>query len=284
MILYQLSLFLVKCTLIVQYIRIFGTSRPTRIACLVVLVFLSLYSTALLIASIFPCWPIYAFWDIEYQGKRTCIHLYPMWYTHAGLSISTDLVTLLIPVPVIWRLRLSPAHKVATIMLFGFGSLGIVGSILRVYQMHQLRQSTDATWTSVHSIWATLEIAMFITCASVTGLKPFFDAKVSPAVSRMLPTAAGPRTQPSWMRSVTRRLGRQSSGTVASRLPTLRLGTARGFETLRPSGGEAEAGIARPRLAVPEQHELKELESRDGTEYGSHDGSTTTPERNLEMV
>lgn len=280
-----------------QYIRIFGTSRPTRIACLVVLVFLSLYSTALLIASIIPCWPIYAFWDFGYQGKRTCIHMYPMWYTHAGLSISTDLVTLLIPVPVIWRLRLSPAHKVATIMLFGFGSLGIVGSILRVYQLHQLRQSTDATWTSVQSLWTTLEIAMFITCASVTGLKPFFDAKVSPAVSRMLPAAealasaaAGPRTQPSWMRSVTRRLGRRSSGTVASRLPTLRLGTARGgFETLRPSGGEAEAGIARPGLArpglaVPEQHELKELESRDGTEYGSHDGSTTTPERNLEMV
>lgn len=48
---YQTSLYLTKCTLIVQYIRIFGMSRRTHVACWTALVFLTFFNVGLLIVS-----------------------------------------------------------------------------------------------------------------------------------------------------------------------------------------------------------------------------------------
>lgn len=256
---YQLTLYLIKCTLIVQYLRIFGMSRGTRIACWVALVFLTLFSGALLMAGIFACWPIYAFWDVTYPGRvGACVALNPMWYAHSGLSIFTDVVIFVIPLPLVRSLRLSMAEKTATLVLFGFGSFGVLASIIRLHELYELSSAADVTWEAVRSVWSVVEVSVFIICACVTGLKPFFDQKVLPLVMRVMPasTTAGslavkstgsPRTTPPWMRSMTRRLGRRRPGTGTPRLSTLRLGTMRFFATTtRADDGESAIGIAPP--------------------------------------
>lgn len=242
-------------------------SRGTRIACWVTLVFLTLFSGALIIAGIFSCWPIYAFWDLIRPGKvEACVNLNAMWYSHAGLSIFTDFVILALPLPVVSNLRLSTAHKTATMVLFGFGSFGVLASVLRLYELYKLSLTIDGTWDAVQSVWSTVEVSVFIICASVTGLKPFYDAKVAPIVSRFLPifssvgdspsvkSPGSPRTPP-WLQSMTRRLGRRRPGTGATpRLTTLHLGTMAftlGFGRTRQDDGESAVGIASINDPVP---------------------------------
>lgn len=241
-----------------QYLRIFGMSRETRIACWVALVFLTLFSGALLMAGIFACWPIYAFWDVTYPGRvGACVALNPMWYAHSGLSIFTDVVIFVIPLPVVRSLGLSTAEKTATLVLFGFGSFGVLASIIRLRELYELSSAADVTWEAVRSVWSVVEVSVFIICACVTGLKPFFDQKVLPLVMRVMPasktaasltvkSAGSPRATPPWMRSMTRRLGRRRPGAGTPRLSTLRLGTMRFFETTTRDDGESAVGIASP--------------------------------------
>lgn len=267
-------------------------SRGTRIACWVTLVFLTLFSGGLVVAGIFACWPIYAFWDVTYPDRAgACVDLTNVWYAHSGLSISTDFVILAIPLPVTRALRLSAAEKTATLVLFGFGSFGVLASIIRLYEQYELSHTTDFTWDAVRSVWSVVEVAVFIVCACVTGLKPFFDRKFVPLVARVLPASccgaayrakagsrsttmpkssvannnsppAGAATPQPWMRSMTRRvLGRRGRPAGTG------MGGFFGGATITTRGadmgcGESAVGITAPGAA---EHGAFEMGGYNGT-------------------
>lgn len=172
---YSLTLCLVKCSLILSYIRIFAHSR-TRQASWVVLLFVILYNFTTIVAAIFTCWPIAAFWDFSIEGAR-CINKSALYFSNAGCSIFSDFAILILPIPALITLHLPRQQKVGIMLIFAIGSFACISSILRLYYLYVTTVAKDITWAYAGGvIWSCVEINIFIICACLTGLKPLFGA------------------------------------------------------------------------------------------------------------
>ena len=71
--------------------------------------------------SVIGCLPIHAFWDP--QVKRTCVRLKDYYLGNAVANITTDLLLLALPLPMIWSLQLATGRK---LMLSGVFLLGLL--------------------------------------------------------------------------------------------------------------------------------------------------------------
>lgn len=84
------------------------------------------YVTASSVVSVifftFPCQPVAAAWDITIPNPR-CINEVAWIYANAALNISTDVLTLILPIKLCWGLQRTFKQKLLLIVLFMMGSL-----------------------------------------------------------------------------------------------------------------------------------------------------------------
>lgn len=67
------------------------------------------------------CIPVHAFWSVHH--KDHCLPEGPVWYANAAMQIFTDLVILILPMPLLSKLHLPRRQKVGTMLVFGVGIL-----------------------------------------------------------------------------------------------------------------------------------------------------------------
>lgn len=85
------------------------------------LAIVSAYGVASTTASVFQCTPIARAWNKTVAG--TCIDITTNWYANAGFSITTDVIILTLPMPVIYGLQMHTNQKVALMFVFALGGL-----------------------------------------------------------------------------------------------------------------------------------------------------------------
>ncbi|KAF6239402.1 hypothetical protein HO173_002664 [Letharia columbiana] len=83
-----------------------------------------------IVSSIFQCTPIEKVWKPSIQGH--CINTYDWWMSSAISSVIIDLIILLIPLPILWKLQLPPLRKYLLLGVFVCGYCVIVISIGRL--------------------------------------------------------------------------------------------------------------------------------------------------------
>ncbi|KAF2642724.1 hypothetical protein P280DRAFT_540606 [Massarina eburnea CBS 473.64] len=117
---YNLSLGLIKTSILLQYRRVF-TTRRFQVVCWLVLTAVVIHTTWSVLGSILACLPVRAFWTKETPAK--CIDQFSMWFTNAGINITTDFIIILLPIPVIKSLNLAKRQKLALMGIFAVGGL-----------------------------------------------------------------------------------------------------------------------------------------------------------------
>ena len=80
-----------------------------------------IWQIAMLPAFIWQCKPVQKAWDVTMPG--TCIEVIKLWLGNAIPNIVTDLVIIAIPLPLVWRLRISLSQRIAVCGLFLTGFL-----------------------------------------------------------------------------------------------------------------------------------------------------------------
>ncbi|KAF4630698.1 hypothetical protein G7Y89_g7435 [Cudoniella acicularis] len=169
-ILYNISITLTKVSILLLYIRIFGTTK-LRNVCYVMFVIIIMYGAWLLGSSIFCCVPVARFWDRSIPGK--CLPPKLLTYLNASMNISTDLTLLILPLPVIHSLLLPRPQKMGLYFIFALGLFVCATSIFRLRVLQKSTYSRDTTWDfGDASIWSAIELNTGITCACLTTLKP----------------------------------------------------------------------------------------------------------------
>lgn len=114
----------VKGSILYLYHRIFFVSRPLTIALWLVAAFVLGYSIAQVFGAIFQCVPIDSNWNPKVTGH--CINLDVFATVLAALNSFTDIVILVLPMPLVWRLK-RPAHEKVQIMgMFLLGGLYVI--------------------------------------------------------------------------------------------------------------------------------------------------------------
>ena len=148
---YTSSFTFTKISILLQYLRVFNVTNIRKL-CYIQIVIVSVYGVWLFFSSIFNCVPIARNWDKTVQGK--CLPTTPLWLTNAALNIATDIMIVLLPMPVISSLTLPLKQKFWLAIVFAFGLM---------YGIHPI------TFASSRLIWANTAVvfALFRSSASI---------------------------------------------------------------------------------------------------------------------
>jgi energy-converting hydrogenase Eha subunit A len=111
-----------KLALLMLYYRLLSTMRGWVYTIYVVAFIISGYSIALALALIFACRPIQKSWEPSITWG-SCINRPGIYLATAVTNTFSDLALIVIPVRVIWRLRMRLVQKIGLIVMFGIGCL-----------------------------------------------------------------------------------------------------------------------------------------------------------------
>jgi hypothetical protein len=112
----------VKMTFLFQYYRILSIQKFRKILTAAT-VFVGCWSLSQVFVQIFICTPIKAFWDSEAAKTGKCIPNILHWYINAGGNILTDIMVLVLPLPIISKLKLHRSQKWVLVGIFCLGFL-----------------------------------------------------------------------------------------------------------------------------------------------------------------
>jgi len=110
-----------KLSILASYLRIF-TTRPYRIITYTVAGIVMATAIAGIITSLASCHPFSSRWDLKLFISN-CIDAVRYWKGMSVPNIATDVVMLILPMPVVWRLQVSKNQKLALSGIFLMGSL-----------------------------------------------------------------------------------------------------------------------------------------------------------------
>ncbi|KAK2865109.1 hypothetical protein FQN49_003901 [Arthroderma sp. PD_2] len=162
---YKLVIVFAKCSIVFLYLRIFSIEKSFRWACNALILVNLLSGFAFIIATVFQCRPVKAFWDRSIPNY-TCIDHFSFWMSYSVINIITDFIILCLPIQQIARLQLRKEDKVALIFVFGLGGFVCITSIIRATTIAASSSSTDATWSPIPAtIWSVVECNTGIICA-----------------------------------------------------------------------------------------------------------------------
>ncbi|KAH3907378.1 hypothetical protein HBI56_157520 [Parastagonospora nodorum] len=181
---------LTKLSILMFYRRITSSvlSRPLLICIWASIVFVALYGPATILALIFTCDPVEAYW-YRFTTSWLRTHEYKcvdeVIYLVAVISISTaqDFLACMLPMFVVYKLRLPLRQKIGLACVFLLGLAVCATGALRIHYAHRLLYYTrlnpsptyDITWEALGSWVATaVETNVSIICASAPALNAYF--------------------------------------------------------------------------------------------------------------
>ncbi|EEA19337.1 hypothetical protein TMatcc_009473 [Talaromyces marneffei ATCC 18224] len=174
---YQFGIGLFKLALCVSYLRLLsGTSKKLyRIIIITIAAISTLGHFAWSLVLIFNCNPVSKSWTPSQAG--TCLPFGPVNYGMAGFSIACDIITILLPIPMLLDLKVRPAQRAGIIALFSLGLFTTVCSILRMTQIRVIAYGNGNSTLLV--LWGTIEFNVGNIITSVPYLAPLFRRWVS---------------------------------------------------------------------------------------------------------
>ncbi|KAL0261334.1 hypothetical protein SLS55_002764 [Diplodia seriata] len=174
---FNFSLGITKMSIVLSYLRLFASSKGTRVACVVFLYVLMLNTVVSVTCCILTCRPISLFWHPEKVTSPAafsehCVNVKAMWFAQGYTYVFFDLVLIVLPIPVVKSLRISRRERWALGSIFALGGFGCICSFLRLRSIDKAADSTDPGWDNVDSArWAVIEVVVGIICASLPQCK-----------------------------------------------------------------------------------------------------------------
>jgi hypothetical protein len=92
-----------------------------RLACSIILSVIGVYGTWAFISAWLNCLPVAKFWNESLDGY--CLNKEGLWFSNSALHILSDLIILILPMPVLKSLQLPKKQKMALMAVFALGGL-----------------------------------------------------------------------------------------------------------------------------------------------------------------
>ncbi|KAK8040783.1 hypothetical protein PG994_013790 [Apiospora phragmitis] len=182
---YHLSLGLVKASILFLYIRMFKSYDTLRRAAWIVLALVAVGICGILALMLTACIPLHKKWDHTVESINGYCHPVGPWWTATGFQAGTDVIIFLIPLPIIYKLRLPRRQKLGLVAVFAVGLFVCLISVLRIVWIYRA-SDPDFTFAGKSiSEWSCIELNTAIVCASLMVLKPLYH-KLHPHRTRLI--------------------------------------------------------------------------------------------------
>ncbi|CAI7641208.1 unnamed protein product [Penicillium discolor] len=175
---YVLTTPLVKISILLFYRRIFGMTYPIWFC-----MFLSVgYFFSGWITFLSYCRPVSYYWTQfeDPSGGKCVFNVYPFFITQAAVNMVTDVLILVVPIPILWNLQMKRAQKILLSGIFLVGGIVCIASLIRIYYLTFLKNSYDYTFVIGNFfLWSIIEPSIGILCACLPTLYPLLRSTVA---------------------------------------------------------------------------------------------------------
>ncbi|KAG6364933.1 hypothetical protein INS49_006537 [Diaporthe citri] len=182
---YSPAAFCTKATLLLLIARVFSVkpmiSRGVKVfICTLALAYLPVQGL-----KTFICTPIEAFWEPTYMDVETgenpyCLDQFRLFMCDISIAIVTDLIILILPIPLVWEMRAPRRQKVKMIILLGAGGAATAATVVRAYLntrfMYSRNVSADFALIIITTI---LELSTGFACVCLPSAKFMLDRATS---------------------------------------------------------------------------------------------------------
>lgn len=122
--------------------RVFETFKVTRIISWVLIALLGLFYIAAFIVKAQVRRPVDSYWDLKKPGTEV-VSQRAVFVADTVMSTISDLAVLILPIPAIISLKLSPWKKLKIWSMLGLGGVATMAGIVRLIFVLQFQRSTD---------------------------------------------------------------------------------------------------------------------------------------------
>ncbi|KFY81328.1 hypothetical protein V500_11536 [Pseudogymnoascus sp. VKM F-4518 (FW-2643)] len=201
-VLYNPALVATKSSILVFYLRLSRvTNKLFRIITYAALVLVNVGGLVLTLLNIFQCRPVTETFNVH-NNPAKCIPIITIYLTSAPITIVTDVIILVLPIPILTGMNMPRRQKNILVFTFALGIFVMIVDVIRVYYLQQAMVNVSSLSTSPTStiglgdeqdfafivsyslMWTAVEVNVGIVCACIPTLKPI--------VKRILPILLGP--------------------------------------------------------------------------------------------
>ncbi|RMJ24322.1 hypothetical protein PHISP_04796 [Aspergillus sp. HF37] len=179
---YTLALLGFKLALLTSYLRIAGFVNTYRYTTYVVMALVTCNQFIFTFVITLACHPVSKQWNPSKPGW--CINTVASYYAIAGTSLGFDLVIIILPLPVLFKLQLKLKQKVVLCSLFALGFFITAIQIVRIFTISSLKTYTDS---QAIVLWSNIEIGLGV---SVHHRGPYAAILTSQVIVTCVPTYA----------------------------------------------------------------------------------------------
>lgn len=160
-ILYNLTLSLVKLTFLLQYYRVLSVHKMKKVIWTLGILIM-LWALSQLFVVVFTCVPVQKFWYTDLPGH--CMPNLPFWYINAAGNIATDLAIFIMPLPVLKSLQLRKKQKYFLMGIFSLGFLYVEPTLGPLPRLSLLGSALCHLFPAALSLMLTLLTCMQHIC------------------------------------------------------------------------------------------------------------------------
>lgn len=174
-----MALALVKFSILFFYLTI-ATQRTFRILVVISIFVVAIFSTTMIFINAFECpkHPSFALTPgiFVYREKMQCFELPSLYFSQAGINMFTDTAILVLPMPILVKLRMPTLKRISLLVVFSVGLLVPIASGLRIWGLYLWATSGNLTryYGGYVLFWSQVELNTAIVSASAPSLQPLF--------------------------------------------------------------------------------------------------------------
>ncbi|KAI6747701.1 hypothetical protein HG531_008243 [Fusarium graminearum] len=167
--------FFTKATILLLMARVFAVEPRVSKGIRIFIWALLVAYVPIQILRIVNCYPIRTYWDPKVHNAH-CLNQRKIFFSDLSLSIVTDLIILLVPIPLTCRLNLSVGKRIKIVLLLGAGGIATALTLFRVVKAVDFLNSDDITvdYTPI-AILTNLEITIGFVCACLPSLNMLIE-------------------------------------------------------------------------------------------------------------
>ncbi|KAI1481085.1 hypothetical protein F4774DRAFT_56141 [Daldinia eschscholtzii] len=178
-----------KASLLLFYKRIFSVSKNTNwvLKCLIVLIVM--WALAFFLATLLCCKVMLLFIWKPISEMSECKFFLDVLMAFCITGFVTDLAIIILPIPLIWRLKLSSAEKLAASASFLLGAVTVASALARlIVSVNFVNEAADPSNDNILNItlycyWGMVECSVGVFAACLPTLQLFFRRKTWQSVA-----------------------------------------------------------------------------------------------------
>ncbi|KAH7166157.1 hypothetical protein EDB81DRAFT_277022 [Dactylonectria macrodidyma] len=175
---YVLDMMFIKLSIGVFLLRLSAQKVYTWILW-VSLAIITVWSCVIFFWDIFQCSPVAKQWDFRITGG-TCVtpdQIIAAAYSISVMTILSDWLYALLPIPMLWTVKMTKQAKATVIVILGLGIFASIATLIRLRFLADLTDTDDILFAGTDAmVWTLVEPGVAIVASSLATIRPLLRA------------------------------------------------------------------------------------------------------------